>query len=386
MNKNDPFRIFENADDDFTEKLSDTPKLNNIEKERMFEMSMNIYSEMKNNNSVGNYMKANDSVEGVEKYSRPKWYKPLMSAAACIVAVGGIAAMGVFLKNHNGNHRIVTTPDVVATQVTSTIVTDNAMAGVTAETTSVTTDVSVTTDYKKQAEEAASIASEKAALQTTTVSRETIQTTAQQTEPIETQPETTQPAPENNESAESQTTMSEEDRQLLERANEFYETACRAHMGFRSGTGLFDVGEQVYDENGNPAGKRLDGSFDANGEYLGYLIKDPDINTVDDALAKYYEIFSTRYPDDNIKDYFREYEGHVYWRSGGRGSNISYEYSKVTEIQRKEGDEIFFTAESSYCYDFELMNTGHGTIVKDTFSVVVQPDGSWRVGQFRMPY
>ena len=125
-------------------------------------------------------------------------------------------------------------------------------------------------------------------------------------------------------------------------------------------------------------------SYDDNGELLGYLIHDPDINTVDDALAKYYEIFSDRYPDNDASDLFREYNGNVYWRTGQRGGNIFYIGSFITGVEKITDDEIFFTIEHRYDPDIEYYGTGQA-VVTETFSVVVQPDGTWKVGQFHLP-
>ena len=152
MKKNDPFRLFENAEDDFIEKLSDTPRLNDIEKERMFAMSKNIYNKMKND-PMDTKMTTDDGVEGVERYSRPKWYKPLISAAACLVVIAGIAGTASFLKKHSGNNPIINDPEVVATMITTTMVTgtDNNMGSVTTVTESVTTDISAVIDAENAA-------------------------------------------------------------------------------------------------------------------------------------------------------------------------------------------------------------------------------------------
>ena len=125
-------------------------------------------------------------------------------------------------------------------------------------------------------------------------------------------------------------------------------------------------------------------TYDENGQMLGTVINDPDIKTVDDAVARYYETFSERYPD-NIENYFKEYNGKVYWLTGQRGSNQFYLASVITEVQRQTDDEIFFTIEHHYDPEIEQYGVGQ-SLVKETFSVVIQPDGSWKVGQFHLPY
>ena len=141
---------------------------------------------------------------------------------------------------------------------------------------------------------------------------------------------------------------------------------------------------EKYDENGNVIEKEYNWKVKENGEDLGYLIKNPEIKSIDDVLEEYYKIFSNRYPND-IRDAYIEYNGNLYVLSGNRGYNISYKDSHVSEFQRIEGDEIFFTVENSYYDNIPYEEDGF-SIKKETFSVIVQPDGSWKVGQFRLPY
>ena len=391
MNKNDPFKIFENAGDDFIENLEDSPRFTDIEKERMFKMSMNIYNEMRKNNSMDNnitervsrpaWNKPVNGVEGVETYSRPVWYKPLITAAACLVAVAGIAGTASFLKNHRGNHGVVNTPEVIATQVITTTVngSDNAFAAVTSETTSVTTDVSGTSVSVSGA-----VQSEATSAAQTAAAQQTVQNNTA----AETQAPNTQAPAETNAPAET-TTVSEENRMLVSRGQQMFDYACRMYWGFRSGSSeIMDAGEKdgepFYDADGVPHYPTTwTVSYDDNGEPLGTLINDPDINSVDDAVARYHEIFSERYPD-NIRDYFREYNGRAYWYTGQRGGNIFYLASVITGVQRITDDEIFFTIEHHYDPEIEQHGIGQA-IVTETFSVVVQPDGSWKVGEFHLP-
>lgn len=366
MNNNDPFRIFENADDDFIENLSDSPRLNNIEKERMFKMSMNIYNEMRKNNSMGIEMNTSDGVNGVERYNRPKWYKPVMTAAACIVAIVGIAGSAKLIKNLNRGNGYVNQPDIIATQITTTVTTDsdNALAAVTTETTSVTTDVSITTDIiKTTAAEENKIQTE---IEQTEKSRPEAEKAAQTTvtqAPVETAPpaETTAPA--------AVTTASEENRMLISRAQLMFETACRYHWEYHTGMPFESDNETVLRDD-NTHGQR---------------IIDPYIKTVQDVVDSYLSIFSDRYGNQNfIYDYFFEKDGYVYKMIAGRGGNIFYLTSLITEVQRIEDDEIFFTIEHYYDPEIEQYGTGKA-VVTETFSVVVQPDGSWRVGMFNLP-
>ena len=136
MNKNDKFRCFENADDDFIEKLSDTPKISNSEMERMFKMSMERFNTMDKGNSDVKETAYGDSVEGVEKYEGPKWYVSYITTAACVVLVAGIAVTA-FLMNDDDGNRVVNDPVVLSTQTT-----ENSAA---TETTSISTTSATTT-------------------------------------------------------------------------------------------------------------------------------------------------------------------------------------------------------------------------------------------------
>lgn len=368
MNKNDKFRCFENADDDFIEKLSDTPKISNSEKERMFKMSMERFNTMDKGNSDVKETGYGDSVEGVEKYKGSKWYVSYITTAACVVLVAGIAVTAFLMNNNNDENPAVNDPVVLSTQTT-----ENSAA---TETTSIsttsakTTAADIVTGTSVSTTSAASETTTQSATETTTV-LDTFEISVTTTDSVT---ETTT-VPE--------TTISAEERELIDKAQDFFETACETYWMYRY-TPPFDIADDKYDENGNVIGKEYNWQFKESGEDLGYLIKNPEIKSIDDVLEEYYKTFSDRYPND-IRDAYIEYNGNVYLFSGNRGYNISYKDSRVSEFQRIEGDEIFFTAEYSYYDNIPYEEDGF-SIKKEIFSVIVQPDGSWKVGQFRLPY
>lgn len=367
MNKNDKFRCFENADDDFIEKLSDTPKISNSEKERMFKMSMERFNTMDKGNSDVKETAYGDSVEGVEKYKGPKWYVSYITTAACVVLVAGIAVTA-FLMNDNDGNRAVNDPVVLSTQST-----ENSAA---TETTSISTTSATTTAIDATTE--TSVSTTSAASETTTQSATETTTVLDTFEISET---TTDSVTETT--VVPETTISAEERELIDKAQDFFETACETYWMYRFHP-PFDFMDDEYDEEGNLIGKNWNWKYKENGESLGYIIKNPEIKSIDDVLEEYYKTFSERYPD-NIRDYYNEYNGNVYLYTGGKGQNISYKDSRVSEFQRIEGDEIFFTVENSYYDNIPYEEDGF-SIKKETFSVIVQPDGSWKVGQFRLPY
>lgn len=366
MNKNDKFRCFENADDDFIEKLSDTPKISNSEKERMFKMSMERFNTMDKGNSDVKETAYGDSVEGVEKYKGSKWYVSYITTAACVVLVAGIAVTA-FLMNDNDGNRAVNDPVVLSTQ--STEYSDAT------ETTSISTTSAITTAIDATTETSVS---------TTSI---TLKTTIQSATETTTAPDTSVISETTTDSVTEtttvpETTISAEERELVGKAQNFFETACETYWMYRY-TPPFDIADDKYDENGNVIGKEYNWQFKENGEDLGYLIKNPEIKSIDDVLEEYYKTFSDRYPND-IRDAYIEYNGNLYVLSGNRGYNISYKDSRVSEFLRIEGDEIFFIAE--YSYYNETFNENDIIVKKEIFSVIVQPDGSWKVGQFSLPY
>ena len=97
----------------------------------------------------------------------------------------------------------------------------------------------------------------------------------------------------------------------------------------------------------------------------------------------YGKTFDSRY-DDGFSEYFKEYNGKVYWGAGQRGGNIFYVDSEVTSVKSRTADEIFFTVEDHYD-GTDIDGTAPWTEQR-VFSVVVQPDGEWKVGQFTLPY
>ena len=330
-------------------------------------MSMERFNTMDKGNSDVKETAYGDSVEGVEKINRPKWYISYMITAACMVLIAGIAVTA-FLMNDNDGNRAVNDPVVLSTQTT-----ENSAA---TETTSISTTSATTTAIDATTETSVSTTSItlkttiQSATETTTVldTFEISETTTDSVTETTTVPETT---------------ISAEERELIGKAQNFFETACETYWMYRY-TPPFDFADYKYDENGNVIEKEYNWKVKENGEDLGYLIKNPDIKSIDDVLEEYYKIFSNRYPND-IRDAYIEYNGNLNVLSGNRGYNISYKDSHVSEFQRIEGDEIFFTVENSYYDNIPYEEDGF-SIKKETFSVIVQPDGSWKVGQFSLPY
>lgn len=89
--------IFDNADDITANKIAGNyPVLNEKDKERLFAMSKRKYNITKDTDK-----NKENEVYGVEKYSRPKWYKAVSIAAAAVMIIGGIGGSIAFISRHS---------------------------------------------------------------------------------------------------------------------------------------------------------------------------------------------------------------------------------------------------------------------------------------------
>ena len=87
--------VFNDIDNETAEKLADDyPVLNDDEKERLYAMSKRKYN-------IDDMSEINNTeVSGVEKYSKPKWYKGVSVAAAAVLVFAGIGgSMAVISRN-----------------------------------------------------------------------------------------------------------------------------------------------------------------------------------------------------------------------------------------------------------------------------------------------
>lgn len=87
--------VFNDIDNETAEKLADDyPVLNEDEKERLYAMSKRKYN-------IDDMSEINNTeVSGVEKYSKPKWYKGVSVAAAAVLVFAGIGgSMAVISRN-----------------------------------------------------------------------------------------------------------------------------------------------------------------------------------------------------------------------------------------------------------------------------------------------
>lgn len=96
-NKKSALSLLENAGDESINRMAEHyTAASEKDKERIYRISEKMYKRKKNKAD-------NSTVRGVERYNRPKWYKPFMTAAACFVLVGALAGGGVLLLHSTRN-------------------------------------------------------------------------------------------------------------------------------------------------------------------------------------------------------------------------------------------------------------------------------------------
>lgn len=158
------------------------------------------------------------------------------------------------------------------------------------------------------------------------------------------------------------------DRLLISAAQSLFESACRTEWRYTVGC-PYTIDNNSYIENS--LGWRF------------YRITDSTVATFNDIKSDYGKVFSDKYPDQ-LSDYYKEQDGAVYALNGARGSDIYYSVSKITAIESRADDEIFFTVE--HYYDGSDYDGSTPYTETETFSVVIGSDGVWKAGKFRLPY
>lgn len=120
MSKNNQFDILENADDAIVDRLAQTALIPDDAKKRMFNMSKKKLSQMQRENNIRpvDETETEETVSGVEEY-KPKWYRTVASAAACIAVLIGIAGAVVLLKKSGGSG-VDEPPPVIQATVSTT--------------------------------------------------------------------------------------------------------------------------------------------------------------------------------------------------------------------------------------------------------------------------
>lgn len=159
-----------------------------------------------------------------------------------------------------------------------------------------------------------------------------------------------------------------DDRTLLSAAQALFESACRTQWNYTVGC-PFSLDTADYVEN------QLGWKF--------FRVTDSRIKSIGDVEALYFKVFSDRYPHGEIAELYTEKNGNVYALSGNRGADIYYSSSRITGIESKSADEIFFTVENYY----DGSDFGQESYTEtETFSAVIENGSVWKAGKFRLPY
>ena len=157
-----------------------------------------------------------------------------------------------------------------------------------------------------------------------------------------------------------------DDAVMISAAQKLFESACQTYWKFLINC-PYELDYSDYVEN--------------DFKWQFYKVKDSDVHSMADVERDFNKVFSSRYPNDLSTNY-RESNGSVYALNGERGAHLYYSASKITGIESRTDDEIFFTVENYYDgSDF----SDEPYSETDTFSMVLE-DGIWKAGRFTLPY
>ncbi len=161
--------------------------------------------------------------------------------------------------------------------------------------------------------------------------------------------------------------LKQNDRLLMAAAEALFYSAIANEMDFRHNpTFIFDSSLYIEDSFG----------------LKYYKITDDGINSYADILDRYHKVFSEKYNSD-LSGKYKEYDGNVYCRPGGRGSHIYYSTSKIVSVDSKTEGAISFTVEDHY--DGTNIDGSEPYSEKNEFSIEYDRNGVWRVVKFTLP-
>lgn len=159
-----------------------------------------------------------------------------------------------------------------------------------------------------------------------------------------------------------------DDRTLISAAQALFESACRTQWNYTVGCPFsLDTADYVENQFG----------------WKFFRVNDSRIKSIKDVESLYFKVFSDRYPHNEVTELYIEKNGAVYALSGNRGSDIYYSSSRITAIESRSADEIFFTVENYY----DGSDFGQEAYTEtELFSAVIENGSVWKAGQFRLPY
>lgn len=154
MKEKNELDMLRNADNGIVDRLADMQFLSDKEKERMYKMSTMKLNALQERAAGIEMNAANEdmTVRGTEVYRKPVWFKPAVTAAACLVTVLGLTGAAFLLKGFRGGDDgdIDAPPPVMAsttgtqTETETSEVTTSAASVSSTVTTVLTTKVIVT--------------------------------------------------------------------------------------------------------------------------------------------------------------------------------------------------------------------------------------------------
>lgn len=126
MKKKNELDILMNGNDEIIKNLAQRPVLNERERKKMLEMSKKKLEEMKNGASASSIeYTTGESVQGVENYQKSIIVKRVLSAAACMVLIGGITGTMFLLKKNDNNKGVKGDSSIFTPAVATTVETDD---------------------------------------------------------------------------------------------------------------------------------------------------------------------------------------------------------------------------------------------------------------------
>ena len=165
----------------------------------------------------------------------------------------------------------------------------------------------------------------------------------------------------------SESLAAQDDATLISAAQKLFESACRTQWDFCCSCPYeLDYNTSIENEFG----------------WIYYKVcDDENVTSVSDVIMDYHKVFSERYPEPDFSAYRDESDG-LYVMPSGRGAHLYYSASKITGIQSRTDDEIFFSVENYY----DGTDFGEEAYSEeDVFSAVVVGDTLF-AGQFTLPF
>ncbi len=352
MKNNNEFDILNNANDETVEWLSThNDALSSKELKRMFAMSEKKYNKKKKY-----FFLSTDSddledadVTGVERYSRPKYYKTVFVASICLITAGAAITGAALISKLNNNtvdpnqnpyqySSIETTVSCTGSTYSTTY--NNTLVNTAVETTTVSDNYTASTTLNNL-----DIKGEQKSTQTTVPESQTVVT-------------------QNSPSVSSDIPVIDNNQADIKEYKTYAEQLLIAlnYIEKIGGSNVpFDMNDSFTDENGNTFAKVIQTQFTNTNELLSYMRS----NITDELINKRYSgILYT----DNPR--YIDVNGELYGKVSPTGSGFHW-LDKDKEITDITGESFTVLAEFDWYGSSELMVIN-----------VVLDNGVWKINSF----